>query len=180
MRPTCFRLAWPAMPTTSVANTSGAMMVLTRRRKASLSTLKFMATLGASLPSSMPTSMLTTIQRVSERRGATAAATASSASHRSVTGTAVGKASKLFATRTVTTPAISNKITAKRGKRDFVMQLKKPGEWNEGLKNGIIPPLTRPARGNPGLIAPKKAPCAVGTGLVGEVEKPAARRARGG
>ena len=92
MRPTCFRLAWPAMPTTSVAKTSGAMMVFTSRRKASLSTFRLMATPGASWPSSMPTSMLTTIQRVSERRGATAAATASRASQRAATGTAGGSA----------------------------------------------------------------------------------------
>ena len=32
-RPTCFRFECPAMPTTSVANSSGAMMVLIRRRK---------------------------------------------------------------------------------------------------------------------------------------------------
>ena len=68
IRPIFFRSAWPAMPTTSVPNSSGAMMVLIRRRKIRLSTRSLTANAGQSWPISAPTTMLTRMAVVSERR----------------------------------------------------------------------------------------------------------------
>ena len=38
MRPTCFKLEWPAIPTTNVLKINGATIVLISRRKIPLST----------------------------------------------------------------------------------------------------------------------------------------------
>ncbi len=56
-RPTWRKLECPAMPTTSVANSSGAMIVLIKRRKMSASTRRCVAALGKSCPISAPNTM---------------------------------------------------------------------------------------------------------------------------
>ncbi len=67
-RPTFFKSACPAMPTTSVPKSSGAMITLISRRKIVPRNCSFSATEGASWPSSAPASSPTRIQPVSERR----------------------------------------------------------------------------------------------------------------
>jgi hypothetical protein len=56
------------MPTTSVANSSGAMMVLISRRKICDSSRSCTATPGQSVPTAAPSTIATRIQVVSERR----------------------------------------------------------------------------------------------------------------
>ena len=68
MRPTCRRFEWPAIPTTSVANNSGAIMVLIKRRKIWLSSRAERPISGQSWPISAPNAIETRIQVVSERR----------------------------------------------------------------------------------------------------------------
>ena len=68
MRPTCLRFGWPAIPTTSVANSSGAMIVLIIRMKIWLRSRIPTPTAGKSWPISAPISIDTRIHAVSERR----------------------------------------------------------------------------------------------------------------
>ena len=68
MRPTWRRLGCPAMPTTSVANSSGAMIVLIIRMKIWLSSRSATALPGKSWPTSAPTTIETRIHDVSVRR----------------------------------------------------------------------------------------------------------------
>src|SRR6267143_448488 len=67
-RPTFFRSAWPAMPTTRTPKSSGAMITLMRRRKIVPRSCKLTAIEGASWPNSAPARRPTKIQVVSERR----------------------------------------------------------------------------------------------------------------
>jgi hypothetical protein len=62
--PTCFKSACPAMPTTSVPNNNGAMIVLIRRMKILLTIFKCTAIKGMSCPNSAPASMLKRIHVV--------------------------------------------------------------------------------------------------------------------
>src|SRR6267143_3523417 len=92
-RPTFFRSAWPAMPTTRTPKSSGAMITLMRRRKIVPRSCKLTAIEGASLPNSAPARRPTKIQVVSERRDVAYAATRRIASQRRSVGTSAGSGS---------------------------------------------------------------------------------------
>src|ERR1035437_8923426 len=62
--PICLIFACPAIPTTSVENKRGAIMVFIILRKMSLSTCNFFATSGTSYPNSAPATIHTRIHVV--------------------------------------------------------------------------------------------------------------------
>ena len=62
--PTCLRLECPAMPTTSVPNSNGAMIVLTRFRKILLRKFRDVPAAGKSFPNSAPATIPIRIQVV--------------------------------------------------------------------------------------------------------------------
>ena len=68
MRPTPLMSPWLAMPTTSMAKSSGAMMTLIRRRKIVPRNWRCAAAAGQSWPNSAPENRPTAIQVVSDRR----------------------------------------------------------------------------------------------------------------
>ena len=70
------------MPTTSVANKSGAMIVRMRFRKIRLSSLRLTANPGQSLPISAPATIATRIHVVSDFRRQPYTTNASTTSHR--------------------------------------------------------------------------------------------------
>src|SRR3981189_2464703 len=90
-RPTFFRSAWPAMPTTRTPKSSGAMITLMRRRKIVPRSCKLTAIEGASWPNSAPARRPTKIQVVSERRDVAYAATRRIASQRRSGGTSASE-----------------------------------------------------------------------------------------
>src|SRR5262245_26896953 len=68
IRPTSLRLPCPAMPTTSVANNSGATIVRIRRMKIVLRILSSVAAAGKNKPNTPPTTIAIRIQVVSDGR----------------------------------------------------------------------------------------------------------------
>ncbi len=84
MRPTFFRSAWPAMPLTRVANSSGAMITLIICRKIWLRMRRLTAKAGKSWPISAPTTIDTRIHVVNDRLAAAYTSRAPMASQRTV------------------------------------------------------------------------------------------------
>src|SRR6266481_847231 len=105
-RPTFFRSEWPAIPTTSTPNRSGAMITLMRRRKIVPRSCKLTASAGASWPNSAPARRPTKIQVVRERREVAYAAIRKIASQRSDAGNNAGSAKIGALTSSVTPIAI--------------------------------------------------------------------------
>ena len=66
MRPMCLMSPPPAIPATSVPNSSGAMMERIRRRNTVLISPSCLAKSGAKMPSATPAAMPIKIQAVSE------------------------------------------------------------------------------------------------------------------
>ena len=63
IRPTCFKLLWPAMPTTRVAKIKGATRVFIKRRKILAKRSISSENAGKSIPTSMPSTMALKIHR---------------------------------------------------------------------------------------------------------------------